>query len=65
MTSNHRAVLRRGYVWCTVTCVCEPCMWAEEWFGTLLTGGMRMFRDDEQEIPGPAEFRGVGLEEAA
>ena len=51
-------VIRRGYLFCSVSCVCEMCIYADDWFRLLLDWGVAMFKDGAKELPGPSEFRG-------
>lgn len=50
-------IIQRGYLFCSVSCVCELCVHADAIFDTVtFPDHVRWFRDVDQKIPGPAEF---------
>lgn len=62
---SHLQVVRRGYLYCSASCVCEGCIYSDDWFLILLDYGLPLFREGPGEIPAPSEFRGAGLDQAA
>ena len=57
-TVSRIEIFRRGYFWCSPSCVCKNCLLADDWTLILDTNPwFKVYRDPAGNNTGPSEFR--------